>query len=50
MDDGGNPHRAAGRAVEGVVMSMDKWLLVLAAEIVLATIIIANLPELLQLH
>ena len=38
-----------GRAVEGVV-SMDKWLLVLAAEIVLAAIIIANLPALLRLH
>jgi hypothetical protein len=35
--------------VEGVV-SMDKWLLVLAAEIALAAIIIANLPALLRLH
>lgn len=28
---------------------MDKWLLVLAAEIALAAIVIANLPQLLQL-
>jgi hypothetical protein len=31
-------------------MGMDKWLLVLAAEIVIAAIIIAHLPELPQLH
>ena len=49
LDDGGDPRHAAGCAVEGVV-SMDKWLLVLAAEIALAAIIIANLPALLRLH
>jgi hypothetical protein len=50
MDDGLHariPDRTDG---QGVPALMDKWLLVLAAEIVLAAIIIANLPALLRLH